>query len=324
MGKPSTHVAVIGDVHGHLQLGLCVVARWQKELGVPFEAVFLCGDVGSFTSEDELDNATRRHASENPCELEYLRQWAVAPSAPWLDWIFRTESEEGLGLEATLIMVHGNHEGFAHLATLVPAKLPTAPVHVEDLPAVDPGRRIRYLPSGWIVALPSGCLAAGVGGIERGQRRVAYHEMAYVDASAILHILEQGRKVDLLLTHQGPASIQGAGGSPTLQTLGDRGIASAWFHGHSVHEPAIRHMGRTLVVPLDDIAFPMKGPDRDEPGREGWAAVTIDEGEIKVRREAPGFLRDFRRHNWIRTKSGQLISPALAHVAWRFRNWPMD
>ena len=42
-------IAVVGDVHGHLQLALCVLARWQHVLGAKFEAVLLCGDVGTFT-----------------------------------------------------------------------------------------------------------------------------------------------------------------------------------------------------------------------------------------------------------------------------------
>ena len=59
-------IAVVGDTHGHLQLALCVLARWQIELGAAFDAVLLCGDVGSFTDDEELDNATRAHAGRNP------------------------------------------------------------------------------------------------------------------------------------------------------------------------------------------------------------------------------------------------------------------
>jgi hypothetical protein len=77
-GNPETF-AILGDVHGHLQLSLCMVARWQKELGFVFDAVFLCGDVGTFTEESQLDSATRSHAKDNPCELEFLKQWATVP-----------------------------------------------------------------------------------------------------------------------------------------------------------------------------------------------------------------------------------------------------
>src|SRR5688572_29469013 len=89
--------AILGDLHGHLQLACCTLARWQRDRGRPFDAVFLCGDVGTFTEESQLDSATRSHARDNPCELEFLTQWSTRPPAPWLDRIFRQEPE-GLGL----------------------------------------------------------------------------------------------------------------------------------------------------------------------------------------------------------------------------------
>ena len=319
---PST-LAVVGDLHGHLQLALSVLARWQTELGVKFEAVFLCGDVGTFTRDEELDSTTRSHGRSNPCELEFLNQWSARPPAPWLDYIFKSPGEEGLGLTCPVIMVHGNHEGFLHLESLVRPEFPRAPVEVNALPTVDTGGHIRLLPSGWAVALPSGVVAGGIGGIEEGQRFARYHRMAYLDEAAILHLCEEIKRVDLFLTHQGPASIQGAGGSPTLERVLDAGVPRAWFHGHSLSDEDIHRAGpgeRTLVVPLEDIAFPGRDPENDLPGAGGWAAVTVGD-DVDVRREPPPFLREFRRGRWTRTKGGLLVSPALAHLAWRFREW---
>ena len=37
-------VAIIGDVHGHLQLAGCVLANWQDEFDARLEAAFICGD----------------------------------------------------------------------------------------------------------------------------------------------------------------------------------------------------------------------------------------------------------------------------------------
>lgn len=142
-------VCVIGDTHGHLQLALCVAARWQQELEVRFDAVFLCGDVGTFTDESQLDSTTRRHSKSNPCELEFLHQWSASPQLLWLSKIFDACVRGGLGLECPIIMVHRNHEGFAHLATLVPTDIPSHPVPVRDLPTVDSNGLIGYLPSGW-------------------------------------------------------------------------------------------------------------------------------------------------------------------------------
>jgi predicted phosphodiesterase len=189
-GGPATDqgesvVAAVGDTHGHLQLALCVLARWQEELGVKFDAVFLCGDVGTFTDSSQLDKATRRHGKANPCELEFLYQWSAEPQAPWLDYIFRSKDNDGLGLVCPVVMVHGNHEGFEHLARLVPGRTPDEPVDASDLPAVDTNGHIHLLPSGWRTETPSGLSVAGVGGIERGQRRVDYHEMAFIRDDAV-------------------------------------------------------------------------------------------------------------------------------------------
>jgi hypothetical protein len=48
------------------------LARRQKELDLKFDAVFLCGDVGTFAEESQLDNATQKQAKDHPCELEFF------------------------------------------------------------------------------------------------------------------------------------------------------------------------------------------------------------------------------------------------------------
>jgi predicted phosphodiesterase len=307
------NICVIGDTHGHLQLALCVAARWQRELGAKFEAVFLCGDVGSFTEDYQLDSTTRRHAKTNPCELEFLHQWSVDPQPPWLARIFEPIGHGGLGLECPVVMVHGNHEGFAHLQTLIPESIPPAPVAIAELPGVDTRGFIQYLPSGWRCRTASEIIVAGVGGIERGQRRANYHELAYLDEVAILHLLESG-PVDVFITHQGPSAIQGDGGSPSLDCLLEAEVAKFWFHGHSIRNDAIQRAGpesRTTVVPLGDVAFPMKGLIVDEPGLNAWSYLTLSDATV-VQRERPAFWRDFRKGKWKTMPDGQLVAPPLA------------
>lgn len=303
---------VIGDAHGHLQLALCVAARWQRELGVEFDIVLLCGDVGTFTSDAQLDSTTRRHAKANPCELEFLHQWSVDPPPAWLEGIFLPVVEGGLGLTCPVAMVHGNHEGFEHIASLGPFPPPDDPVPTRALPTVDAGGHLHYLPSGWRLRTGGGRVVAGVGGIERGQRAAEYHELAYLDEDAVVHILDRG-PVDILVTHQGPSGLQGSGGSDTLQLLLEAGVARAWFHGHSVERPEIARSGpdgTTLVVPLADVAFPGKGATPDDPGEDGWA---IAWGETPhVRRERPGFWRDYRRRRWKEESDGRLVCPELS------------
>jgi predicted phosphodiesterase len=305
-------ICVIGDIHGHLQLGLCLAARWQDELVVKFDAVLLCGDVGTFTDDSQLDNATRRHAQANPCELEFLHQWSVDPQPEWLQRIFRPVEHDGCGLECPVVMVHGNHEGFAYLAKLIPSRFPNKSVPIADLPTVDSGGHIRYLPSGWHCLTPRGILVGGVGGIERGQRRSDYHPLAYVDEEAVLHLAD-GPKLDILITHPGPGSTQGDGGAPSLEVLLDARIAKVWFHGHTIRNPAIATGGRVgsmTIVPLGDVAFPGKGSGADDPGEDAWARVCF-EPSLFVERKRPDCWREFRRRRWLRQTDGQLVCPTL-------------
>jgi hypothetical protein len=153
----------------------------------------------------------------------------------------------------------------------------------------------------------------GIGGIEREQRYVKYHDLAYLDEEAILHLLEGG-KMDLLITHQGPSSLQGEDhGSKLLQMLLDEGIARVWCHGHSIPNPDIvagGPGGRTLVVPLADIAFPCKGDEPDDPGKNGWASIRFGR-EPKAVRERPASFREFRRYRWHELPDGRLVCPGL-------------
>ena len=316
-------IAVVGDVHGHLQLACAMLARWQDELGVRFEAVFLCGDVGTFTDPSQLDSATRAHAKTNPCELEFLHQWSTSPPAPWLDYIFKAQEAGGLGLDCPVVMVHGNHEGFDHLESLVPTAIPGRPVAIHKLPPVDPHGHIRLLPSGWRAELSSGLVVAGVGGIHPGQRAADYHPMAYLDEAAVEHLLEAG-PVDVLITHQGPSHVQGTKGSELLDLLLDGGTARVWFHGHSINTPEPTQVGpggQCLVVPLGDIAFhcPRGAPRQDfayEVGQHGWARATIGARQVSVTKETPSFFREFRRTHWT-IRDGLLVCPPLASVAWQ-------
>ncbi len=315
MSYPAPSLCVIGDTHGHLQLALCVAARWQQALGVTFDAVLLCGDVGTFTDDSQLDSTTRRHAKSNPCELEFLHQWSVTPQPRWLAKIFAKAADNGLGLDCPIVMVHGNHEGFAHLAELQTDDLPVEPVAVSDLPCVDSGGFIRYLPSGWKCITRSRIVIAGVGGIERGQRQARYHDLAYIDEFAVLHLLESG-PFDVMITHQAPSLVQGNHGSSLLDPLLQAELCRYWFHGHSTPHPDIVECGpngTTTVVPLQDVAFPMKGLNTEDPGEDGWCWLRFGDSAT-LQRERPDFWRDFRKRKWKELPNGQLVAPPLADV----------
>jgi hypothetical protein len=308
-------ICVIGDVHGHLQLALCIAARWQRELRVQFEAVLLAGDVGTFTEASQLDNATRRHGRDNPCELEFLEFWSREPFPSWLRTLFDAAEDGGLGLTCPLVMVHGNHEGFEHLAALHTGPVPGDPAPIAALPVVDTGGYLRYLPSGWRCRTASGKVLGGIGGIETGQRKAKYHELAYIDERAVTKLL--GQRCDLLLTHQGPAAVQDEYGSPTLDLFLESGQIATWFHGHGVRYDGVATAGpreQTLVVPLHDVAFSTRGGQAGCPGDNAWSYVAFETSGPRIVRERPRFWREYRMHHWLKTPEGMLVCPDLANA----------
>lgn len=306
------HICVVGDVHGHLQLALLIAARWQQELGVEFEAVFLAGDVGTFASLDDLDKATRRHAPDNPCELEFPLQWMAQPPAPHLARLFAPLEQRGCGLTCPVVMVTGNHEGFAHLEPLLTSPIPAEPVAIDTLPTVDRGGWIRLLPGGWRTVTPGGVTVAGLGGIQREQRRIQYHRLAYITDDQVLAITE-GPPADLLVTHTGPAVTQPfPKGSDLLDVVADAGVARVWCHGHSVADDAIVQRRGTTIVPLHDAAFGRPhGPRDGVPGEDAWCHIAFDGDEVTVDRCRPAFWHDFHRRSWVALDDGQLVAPQL-------------
>lgn len=311
------HVCVIGDVHGHLQLALLVAARWQQELGVEFDAVLLAGDVGTFPALDALDKATRRHVESNPCEVEFPAQWMADPPPSHLDRIFAAVTENGCGLHAPIVMVIGNHEGFEYLQGLVPSDIPAEAVPVGDLPRVGVAGRISLLPNGWRAVTPGGVVVGGLGGIDRQQRKTKYHEMAYITDDQ-LSAITGGDRVDVLLTHSGPAVTQPfPRGSALLDRVAESRAARVWCHGHSIdrdHDRIAFHRD-TAIVPLHGVAFGKRhGPDDGEPGRDAWCHVVLDGEDVTITRERPTFWRDYHRRAWVCRADGQLIAPQLAGI----------
>jgi len=307
-------ICVTGDVHGHMQLALLVAARWQLELGITFAAVLLCGDIGAFSDRARLDKATRRHADENPCELEMLNQWMCDPPAPWLRRIFDSVDDGGLGLACPVIAVHGNHEDFELLERIAPttATIPAEPVPPSHLPRLDPAGRISFLPSGWRTVTASGLIVGAIGGIQPGQRpKAGYPPRAYISEDAVLSFCDRPA-VDALISHQGPAEIQGMQrGSDHLDVILKCGLIRTWFHGHSIADDTIRTVGETTVVPLNGIPFQTRGPDAGMPGTDAWCWARYNGAELEVVRELPRFWREFDQRRWIRRPDGQLVAPQL-------------
>ena len=301
-------ILIVGDVHGHLQLTLNVAALWQDMRGKKLDLILLCGDVATFSDESHLDDATRRHAEKNPLELEFLHQWREKlPS--WIEAVFRPKEEGGLGLEAQIVMVHGNHEDFYLLGSLTPDKKSRI-VSIEDLPAIHPSGRIRYLPSTWILEM-RGFRIAGLGGIDPDHRKVNYHPMAYFSEGDIASLIKN-KPYHILLTHQGPAITQGKKGSRRLDKLVENRVAEFWFHGHGAMDYSISKFGSMTIVPLANANF---GTPPSVPDSKVWAWLSTGKKTELIHGAPAEILETLIFWNWIRKGEDILIPPTTAGFA---------
>ena len=137
--------------------------------------------------------------------------------------------------------------------------------------------------------------------------------MAYLDDVAVSQFLKN-LPVDLLITHQGPSSIQGDGGSDSLQKLLTAGRMRCWCHGHSIRHPEIVNAGpnsHVRVVPLKDATFIKPSND---PGCDCFAAIQFDSPEEPpyVKMSYPQNWWHYHRRNWFQLDEQRLVSPDLA------------
>lgn len=210
---------------------------------------------------------------------------------------------------------HGNHEGFRWIETVlegVAERSPQEPLDPRALPAVDARGRIRLLPSGWRVRTPGGRIVAGVGGIQPERLKACYPGSAYIAPNAVQQLSGQ-RDVDILITHQGPARVQGThSGAEILDPLLDDPAPALWFHGHSRQRREPMAIGATAVHPLGDATFDKSANWR--VARDAWATVIGPSGKVSATIRAPQRLNELRREAWTSTRDRHLVAPHLA--AW--------
>ena len=84
--------------------------------------------------------------------------------------------------------------------------------------------------------------------------------MAYIESDAVEFLAVQP-SVDILLTHQGPAGLQGDHGSETLDRLVDIEFAKFWFHGHSTPVKTPMRFGESKLFPWEISHFQTGSPD---------------------------------------------------------------
>ncbi len=252
------HFAVFGDVHGRVALMYTLAILWQEKTGARLSALLQVGDMGAFPNLSKLDDATRKHAKEDPDELGFR------------EFCFNTaEGEFYLGNQSapTTYFVRGNHEDFDYLGEF------TKPS------AVDPWHKIWFIPDGHALDLSTNHSnvtemprVAGFGGIPplqekrlrgkaareryRKAKRSGYLDPRFFSITSLEKLSPRLEKADILLTHAGPECQELPDGSPFLRRLAERIKPKVHLFGH--HHKVIgpcEGPGGTLLVGLEHLNF---------------------------------------------------------------------
>jgi predicted phosphodiesterase len=251
--KPRVHIAVFGDVHGHLRLMFQLCRLWQLEHRVQLDGVLLCGDLGFFPDLSNLDKATRRYSAWDPEEIGFAR-FFVPPEGPerddLLERILQGEPGDLSTVEARIVWCHGNHEDFEDLTRLVGSA---------TIMPVDRFGVLEWLRSGSVEKVAGIRVGAVGGGPERPDVDPppwGCHGVWSTVTEAACDELRH-EEHDVLITHCGPTAIPGleAGGSELLSGL--LRSSTALYHFYSHHEVPVppATIGTTRSVWLAAVNF---------------------------------------------------------------------
>jgi hypothetical protein len=283
MSSPA-HYLVFGDLHGRVLPAFRLAAYWSRTFDTPLAGILQVGDLGFFPDLTRLDQATIRHAKDDPLELGVQ------------DVIQPTELANRVFSEPTcppgLWFTAGNHEDFNALARLSAshARFHTFPVdHYCMVNAVQNGR---------VVELEGGLRVGAIWGVDGAEqsRRKNLPPAGYISERAIDALLRE--PFDVLLCHDAPYSAKRAGfGSKALAMLIELSRPAFCFFGHYKGEggPSVVSFAPTGVFHLAGMEF--HGPGQTaETGSVGVLRWADGKGEFE--HLDPSWLRTFTRSNW--------------------------
>lgn len=225
-------LAVFGDVHGNLPGMYELCKSWEQEKKQRIDLVLQTGDIGLWSSFEQMDRATKKYYTKDKSELAagaYLSGERVAPIETWF--------------------VHGNHENFPLLAD-------------REGQAVDPGGRIIFLAPGSVREFHKGSeilRVAALGGMEYrfGKYPTPSDERVqkYLHPPSLNHLRKESPKVDVLLLHDAPLNKglrnKFPTGSKRLTELIKAMQPRFAFYGHYDDPPEPFCLGSTLCAGMN-------------------------------------------------------------------------
>lgn len=257
---PVRHIAVFGDLHGHLRLMFQLCRLWQSAHGVRLDGILQCGDLGYYPDPGAADKATRRFAEKDPEELgfwSYFAEQGPRNQDRLIDLALSGDSADLGAVTCPLLWCHGNHEDFDRLAQAAGGASSVA---------VDRFGRLFWQRSGTVGEI-AGLRVGALGGApelpdERGKPRFHQEPGPRIHSRAAAQL--EGSDFDVLLTHGAPTGMDASGESTSdcARAVIDHAEPLYCFFGHHGVAIAPAEIGRTRCFWLDDVGFVSTGAFR--------------------------------------------------------------
>lgn len=231
-------IAVLGDLHGHINLALSILKKWEIENKTNLDSILQVGDLGYFPDISKLDRATLKFAKEDPEELGFQ------------DFLQETDASrrhfygEETKLNSDLVFIAGNHDDQDKLRELESS--------ARHFPVpVDYYGKILYLPAGEIYEINKGKLKIKVSGLGR----ISGNSQNYNFTNADLRKVKSLSNIDILLTHEPQSGIFNERGSEEVREVLQSLNPDYHFCGHIHQGQELEQLGKTKSYILDQVGF---------------------------------------------------------------------
>jgi len=185
MIEDKLNIAVLGDLHGHLDLALSILKKYESVTNTKLDAILQVGDLGYFPDLSRLDDATAKFAKKDPIELgfqDFLNETEVSKR--------HFEGQE-TKIDADLVFIAGNHEDQEKLRKLE-SSAKKAPIPVDFF------GKILYLPSGEVYEIKKGNLRLRFSCLGRISGDIKEYNFSHSDLKKVKNLDD----IDVFLTHE--------------------------------------------------------------------------------------------------------------------------
>lgn len=238
MIEDKIRIAVLGDLHGHINLALSVLKDCEQINNFNFDSILQVGDLGYFPDLSKVDKATLKFAEKDPEELGF--QYFLQETKISKKWFF----DENTKIASDLVFISGNHEDIENLRELeFNSKI--------NLTPVDNYNKILYLPPGEIYKINKGELEvkiAGLGGVSDNTEGYHFNKIDLRKARSL-------SKINILLTHEPHSGAIENRGSQEVRDLLKLIQPDYHFCGHLHKGEKLSSVGKTESYLLDQVGF---------------------------------------------------------------------